>query len=401
MLRELPPTAGLPLQWHDFLPTGNTPDFEAALADFIGVPSVQLECSGTACLVVALEMLKRLSLRRTVVIGAYTCPLVPLAVAHVGLRVRTCDTRADRFDFDTDALVAACDADTLCVVPAHLGGIAADLNPVLEIARDVGAYVVEDAAQSLGATWHGRQVGTIGDIGFYSLARGKGLTLYEGGVLVARDSELREMLQKTSEELIRFHPMFELIRLIQLVGYRLSYHPIGLSLTYGLPLRFWLTRGDAVRAVGDEFSSSIPLHRVGAWRKRIGASAFERLQSMLNDNRRRGRRRANELSSVRGLHVLGDLPDSCGTWPFLTVVFERGERCDRALSSLWRAGLGVTRLFAHDVAGYHFLRGIVPETSTPNARSLAARSLTISNSPWVSDADFSFIRDTLAEATRS
>lgn len=400
MLRELPPTAGLPLRWRDFLPARNTPDFEAVLADFIGVPSVQLECSGTACLVVALEMLKRISSRRTVVIGAYTCPLVPLAVAHVGLRVKTCDTRADRFDFDTDALAAACDADTLCVVPAHLGGIAADMDPVLEIARDVGAYVIEDAAQSLGATWRGRQVGAIGDIGCYSLARGKGLTLYEGGVLVARDPELRKRLKKVSEELIGFQPMSELIRLIQLVGYRLSYHPIGLSLTYGLPLRFWLTRGDAVRAVGDEFSSSIPLHRVGAWRKRIGASAFTRLQSMLNDNRRRGRRRAEELSSIRGLCVLGDLPDSCGTWPFLTVVFEREESCGRALSSLWRAGLGVTRLFVHDLAGYGFLRGIVPETPTPNAHSLAARCLMISNSPWVSDADFSSIRDTLVEATR-
>lgn len=400
MLRELPPTAGLPLQWRDFLPARNTPDFEAVLADFIGVPSVQLECSGTACLVVALEMLKRVSSRRTVVIAAYTCPLVPLAVAHVGLRVKSCDTRADRFDFDTDALAAACDADTLCVVSAHLGGSAADMEPVLEIARDVGAHVIEDAAQSLGATWRGRQVGTIGDIGFYSLARGKGLTLYEGGVLVARDPELLEMLKKTSEELIGFQPMSEFIRLIQLVGYRLSYHPIGLSLTYGLPLRFWLKRGDAVRAVGDEFSSSIPLHRVGAWRKRIGASAFKRLQSALSENRGRGRRRAEALSSIRGLRVIGDLPDSCGTWPFLTVVFEREESCDRALSSLWRAGLGVTRLFVHDLAGYCFLQGIVPETPTPNARSLAARCLTISNSSWVSDVDFSFIRDTLAEATR-
>jgi dTDP-4-amino-4,6-dideoxygalactose transaminase len=400
MLRELPPTAGLPLQWRDFLPAFDAPNFEAMLADFIGVPAVQIESSGTACLVLALESLKRLSSRRTVVIPAYTCPLVPLAIAHVGLRVRLCDTRPDRFDFDTEALAAACDSDTLCVMPTHLGGSAADLAPVLEIARGVGAYVIEDAAQSLGATWRGRQVGTIGDIGFYSLARGKGLTLYEGGLLVARAPELRALLKKTSDELISSEPIFELLRLIQLFGYRLGYHPVGLSLSYGLPLRFWLKRGNPARAVGDEVSPVIALHRVGAWRKRIGAAALKRLAEFQMENRRRGRQRAEECSRICGLRIMGELPESCGTWPFLMVVFDMEESCARALSRLWRSGLGVTRLFVHPLAGYRLLKTIVPESATPNARSLAARCLTISNSSWVSDTDFRRIRDTLAEVIR-
>lgn len=399
--RELPPTAGLPLQWRDFLAAADAADFETALADWIGVPSVQVECSGTACLVVALETLKRSSSRRTVVIPAYTCPLLPLAISHVGLRVKPCDTRLDRFDFDSEALAAGCNADTLCVVPAHLGGSPVDMDPVFEIARAAGAYVIEDAAQSLGASWRGRPVGTIADIGFYSLARGKGLTLYEGGVLVARDPDLREMLKKTSEELIRFDPISEIIRLLQLFGYRIAYHPIGLALTYGLSLRFWLKNGDPVRAVGDDVSPSIPLHRVGAWRKRIGAAALKRLQTALVENRQRGRQRAEELSNIPGLRLIGDLPDSCGTWPFLTVLFETKKACDRALSRLWCAGLGVTRLFVHDLAGYRFLQGIVPHTPTPNARSIAARCLTVSNSSWVSDAEFCHIRQTLAEAART
>ncbi|MBI3597756.1 MAG: DegT/DnrJ/EryC1/StrS family aminotransferase, partial [Nitrospirae bacterium] len=258
--RELPPTAGLPLRWRDFIPMrGEGLDFETALARFLNIPAVQVECSGTACLLIALETLKRLSARRTVVVPAYTCPLVPMAIARAGLRVRLCDTRKDRFDFDTDALSAACDSDTLCIVPTHLGGAVADLVPVLEIARRVGAYVVEDAAQSLGATWQGRPVGTIGEIGFYSLARGKGLTLYEGGVLVMRDESLRRALAETAGGLIPVRPLFEGFRLIQLVGYRLGYHPAVLRLTYGFPLRYWLRKGDPVRAVGDAFHRDIPL----------------------------------------------------------------------------------------------------------------------------------------------
>src|SRR5438094_1325984 len=128
-----------------------------------------------------------MSVRRTVVIPAYTCPLVALAVARAGMRVRLCDTAPDRFDLDPGALHAVCDDDTLCIVPTHLGGAVANLEPVLDVAVRRDAYVIEDAAQALGATWRGRPVGTIGDAGFYSLARGKGLTLFEGGVLVARE----------------------------------------------------------------------------------------------------------------------------------------------------------------------------------------------------------------------
>jgi len=398
--RELPPTAGLPLRWRDFLPVRREGlDFETALARFLNLPSVQLECSGTACLLIALETLKRFSTRRTVVIPAYTCPLVPMAVARAGLRVQLCDMRNDRFDFDTDALSASCDADTLCIIPTHLGGAAADLAPVLEIARRVGAAVVEDAAQSLGATWQGRPVGTIGEIGFYSLARGKGLTLYEGGVLVSRDERLRKALAETSCGLIPSRPFFEWFRLTQLIGYRLGYHPAVLRLAYGLPLRYWLGRGDPVRAVGDAFGGDIPLHRMGAWRKRVGASALRRLPVAVMENAERGRRRVKVLGNIPGLRIVNDSSHGSGTWPFLLVLFDSKADRDRALSRLWVSGLGVSRLFIHDLTGYPGLRGIVSAGPMPNASSLADRCLTITNSAWLSEEEFSFICEIVADAT--
>jgi len=398
--RELPPTAGLPLRWRDFLPMrGAGLDFETAFARFLNVPAVQVECSGTACLLIALETLKRLSTRRTVVVPAYTCPLVPMAVARAGLRIRLCDTRKDRFDLDPDALSAVCDSDTLCIVPTHLGGAAADLAPTLEIARRVGAAVVEDAAQSLGAVWQGRFVGTIGEIGFYSLARGKGLTLYEGGVLVSRDASLRRALAETARGLVPPRPLFEWVRLTQLIGYRLGYHPAALRLTYGFPLRYWLKKGDPARAVGDTFNRDIPLHRMGAWRKRIGAAALQRFPVAVLENAERGRRRAKRLESVPALRVINDSPPDGGTWPFLTVLFETNEACDLALSRLWTSGLGVTRLFIHDLTGYPDLRGIVSAGPMPNASSLAERCLTITNSAWLSENEFSRICNILADAT--
>jgi dTDP-4-amino-4,6-dideoxygalactose transaminase len=390
----------LPLRWRDFIPTRDGLDFEAAMARFLNVPAVQVECSGTSCLVIALETLKRHSSRRTVVIPAYTCPIVPMAVARAGLRVRLCDTRKDRFDFDSDALSAACDSDTLCVVPTHLGGIAADLAPVLEIARRVGATVVEDAAQSLGAAWQGRPLGMIGDVGFYSLARGKGFTLYEGGVMVARDEAMRKRLLETRTRLIPAQSFFEGLRLVQLIGYRLGYHPVALYLIYGLPLRYWLKKGDLIRASGDAFKWRIPLHPIGSWRKRIGASALQRLPDAMTDNAERGHQRAKQLEGIRGLQVINELPQSDRTWPFLTLLVDTKEACDRVFSRLGSSGLGMTRLFIRDLTGYPDLRKIVPAGPVPNAASLAGRCLTITNSPWLSEAEFSLICETLELAAR-
>jgi len=398
MPREVPPTAGLPLTWTDLARGSREPELEPALASFLRVTEVDIACSGTAALVVALEALKRRSARRTVVVPAYTCPLVPLAVARAGLAVRLCDLAPERIDLEPADLAEACDGDTLAVVPTHLAGLAADLAPVLEIARRAGASVVEDAAQALGGSWRGRPVGTIGEIGVYSLGRGKGLTVYEGGFWTARGNELAVALRETADQLMPSRPGLEALRIVQLIGYRLLYNPLGLRWAYGVPLRRALARGDLIGAVGDERGSEIALHRVGRWRRGVGASALRRLPAALSSNARRGRERATELRRIPGIRVLEELPETVGTWPFLLVLADSSAVRDRVLDRLWSRGLGVTRLFIHDLTGYRFLERIVPRRPMPNARAFAERSFTVSNSELLSDDDFQRVCDTIATA---
>jgi dTDP-4-amino-4,6-dideoxygalactose transaminase len=396
MLHEVPPTAGLALTWADLAGCAREPDLSRALANYLGVESVGIACSGTAALIVALETLKRQNGRRTVVIPAYTCPLVPLAVAYVGLRVKLCDLSPNRFDLDSADLAAACDGDTLAVVPTHLCGMAANLEPVLEIAQRAGAFVVEDAAQALGATWHGRPVGTLGDVGIYSLSRGKGLTVYEGGFWVARSQELQAAIAETADRLLPFRAGVEFLRFLQVIGYRLFYNPIGLRFAYGLPLRRALARGDLVRAVGDEFRYEIPLHRMSSWRRRIGASALSRLPAAISANARRGRLRASRVREVPRITVVDELPDTTGTWPFLMILTELAEARDRVMERLWMEGLGVNRLFIHDLTGYKYLKAIVPNTEVCNARSFADRSFSVSNSEHLPENSFRRICDVIA-----
>jgi len=397
--RELPPTAGLPLSWRDFLPAGGRPDLESGLARFLNVRSVQIECSGTAALVVALEYLKQRSKRRTVIVPAYTCPLVALAVARAGLRLKLCDLLRESQEMDANLLDRLCDSDTLAIIPTHLGGMPVNMEPLVSIARDHGAFLVEDAAQSLGATWRGMPVGTIGDIGVYSLTRGKGLTINYGGVLVAKSDEARQGLLETSKRLSASRPFLEAKLLVELLGYWLLYNPTGLSLVYGLPLRSYLRSGNLTGAAGDDLPLEVPVHKVGAARRHIGAAALARLPAVLEANRERGRSRAAALKGLPGVKVLSEPPDSSGSWPFLTVLLESSPARDQALSRLWTSGLGVTRLFVHDLTGYRYLSAIVPPSAVPNAQDFAARMLTISNSAWVTDRDFARIQSVLASSS--
>ena len=397
---EAPPTAGLPLSWRDLLAAGPR-SLELGLAEFLGAPRLRVECSGTAALVVALTALKRRSARRRVVVPAYTCPLVAMAVLHCGLTPVPCDLRSGDFQLAPGQLAGLCDATVLAVVPTHLGGRVADLEPLREVARRKGVAIIEDAAQALGALRHDGSPANASDFVFYSLAVGKGLTLYEGGVLVFRDEQLRHELEDLSAEIAARRPGAELRRCLQLAGYAALYRPRALRLAYGWPLRRALRRGNLIEAVGDDFSGSIPLHRVSDWRKRVGASALRRLPAFLRALDAQAHRRLERLAVVERISVLGSGAATRRTWPFFMLLMPSTEARDAALRRLWGAGLGVSRLYIHALADYSYLAGRLEQTATPHARDLAARMLTVSNSPWLADDDFDRVVRVLAAAASS
>lgn len=388
---EIPPTAGLPLQLGDLLPRGHR-SLARALAPLTGHDDAILTCSGTAALVVALTALAGESRRREVILPAYTCPLVAIAVARCGLTVRLCDTRPGHFEMDSKALQAMVGSDTLAVVPAHLGGQLADMESVCTVAHAAGAMVIEDAAQALGAAHaDGTPAGSAGDIGLFSLAAGKGLSIFEGGLLLARDPALRQQLRDTAGTCLPRRFGWEWRRSLELLGYWAFYRPSGLGLVYGQPLRRALRRGDPVGAVGDRFPLEIPLHRVGRWRETVGTSAAGRLPAFLDALAAQASQRAERLRTANGIELVTGKPGTRASWPYFLLTLPSAEIRDAALERLWTSRMGVSRLFIHALPDYGYLAAIVGAADVPNARDFAARSLTISNSPWLDDERFSRI----------
>ena len=396
---EVSPTAGLPLQWRDLfcLPFGaGHSSLETKIAEFLGADQAQIECSGTAALVVALEALKSLSPRKHVVISAYTCPWVALAVIHCGLVPVLADSKSAHFDYCPEALKEACDKRTLAVVHTHLAGRVADVETSMAIAQSVGAYVIEDAAQALGAKLNGKSVGLYGDIGFYSLGVGKGLTIFAGGVLVSKNPAVLAAMRQVGRQLPTSF-LAESRRVIELLAYYVLYRPIAMGLAFGHHLRRKLKRGNLIAAVGDDCTFDFPLHKVGRWRKLVGLKAAERLPAFIAETRLQAEKRVTMLNKIVGLKVISDIQGGQGVWPFLMVMMPTEVARDAALAQLWDKGLGVGRLFIHALKDYDYLATYFQQAHTPNAQVFAARTLIISNSLWLCDADFFSVYEVLLE----
>lgn len=128
-----------------------------------------------------------------------TTPFTFIATAEViclrGARPAFVDIEHRSFNMDPAAVEAALSARTKALIPVHLFGQAADMDPLMEIAKKRGLVVIEDAAQVLGAEYKGRKLGTIGHVGCYSFFPTKNLgCMGDGGMLAVRDVSISQTI---------------------------------------------------------------------------------------------------------------------------------------------------------------------------------------------------------------
>lgn len=170
---------------------------EEDLKKYFGIRHVFLTSSGKAALTLILQALRALgSERDKVLIPAYTCFSVPSAIVKAKLKISLCDINPETFDFDYRVFVDALTEDTLCVIPTHLFGIPADVERINRICKEKGIYVVEDAAQAMGVKLNGKFLGTIGDVGFFSLGRGKNITCGSGGIIITNSDSIADAIER-------------------------------------------------------------------------------------------------------------------------------------------------------------------------------------------------------------
>ncbi|MCW2002511.1 dTDP-4-amino-4,6-dideoxygalactose transaminase [Xanthomonas arboricola] len=110
------------------------------------------------------------------------------------------DIREDTLNLDEQLIERSISARTRAIVPVHYAGVACAMDPILEIAARHGLHVVEDAAQGVMASYKGRPLGALGDIGTYSFHETKNVICGEGGALLVRDPTLAQRAEVIREK---------------------------------------------------------------------------------------------------------------------------------------------------------------------------------------------------------
>jgi dTDP-4-amino-4,6-dideoxygalactose transaminase len=170
-------------------------NFEASVATYLGVDFGIGLASGTDALVLALRALN-VGAGDEVIVPAYTFFATAGTVLSVGAKPVFVDIDPLTYLMDVGQLKKAVTAKTKAIIPVHLYGQSAEMNPILEIARERGLKVIEDNAQGFGADYLGRKTGTLGDIGCLSFFPTKNLGAFgDGGMTVTNDAALAERMR--------------------------------------------------------------------------------------------------------------------------------------------------------------------------------------------------------------
>jgi dTDP-4-amino-4,6-dideoxygalactose transaminase len=163
-------------------------DFEAALAEYLGVPHVSLMANGTLALITALQALR---VAGEVITTPYTFVASTHALLWNGIRPVFVDIDPDTCNLDARKIEAAITPQTTAILPVHCYGNPCDTDRIQAIADTYGLKVIYDAAHAFGVRWGGKSLAIAGDASVLSFHATKIFNTFEGGAIVCHDPKLK------------------------------------------------------------------------------------------------------------------------------------------------------------------------------------------------------------------
>lgn len=266
--------------------------FEERFANYCGAANCRAVNSGTSALHLAL-LSAGIGPGDEVITVSMTFIATTAAILYSGAKPVFVDVDPITWTMDPTTIEAAITSRTKAILPVHLHGLMADMDPIMAIARRHGLVVIEDAAQAHGAEYKGRRAGTIGDLGCFSFYPGKNLGAFgEGGAVVTDLPELASC-----------------ISLLRDWGQEAKYKHVVAGYNY---------RMDGIQGA----VLNVKMDYIESWTE------------------------ARRLIAERYDRLLSDLPVACPRPPWHSrhvyhVYAVRSPRRDEALSSLQDAGIGV------------------------------------------------------------
>jgi perosamine synthetase len=284
-----------------------------------------------------------------VVTVAHTFAATANAILSVGAVPVFVDIEPDTYLIDVRRIEAAITPRTRAIMPVHLFGLVADMDPLLEIARRHGLVVIEDACQAHGATYGGRRAGAFGPSAF-SLYATKNMTSAEGGLITTDDDQLADWLRRYRNQGMRARYEFEMLGF----NYRLT---------------------DIAAAIA--LVQLDKLDRANARRREIAAAYDE---------------------------ALGELPVGLPIVPagrghvYHQYTVRIGPRRDEVLAALRASGVGADVYYPLPAHRQPYLAEYVPAVDLPATDAAAAETLALPIHPGLRDDEIATVVAALKEA---
>lgn len=170
-----------------------TLQFEEQFARYIGAKHALAVSSCTAGLHLALDAIG-VGTGDEVITSTFTFAATAAVILHCGARPVLVDCLPDTLTIDPEQVETAITPRTKAILPVHFAGHPCEMVEILAIARRHNIPVIEDAAHALPAAYHGRRVGTLGDLAAFSFYAGKNITTGEGGMVTTDNDEYAERI---------------------------------------------------------------------------------------------------------------------------------------------------------------------------------------------------------------
>lgn len=201
----------------------NVKAFEAAVCEYTGAPHAKATTSCTTALHLSLLALG-IGPGDEVILPSFTFVASANAIKYTGAKPVFADIDLDTFAIDPDSARKALSERTKALMPVHLFGLPADMDPIMKLAQERGLAVIEDAACGMGGFYKGRHAGTLGDAGCLSFHPRKSITTGEGGMVLTGSPDIDRAI-----EMLRDHggDASDLKRHVEGVGVLPEYNVLG------------------------------------------------------------------------------------------------------------------------------------------------------------------------------
>lgn len=340
--------------------------FETMLEEYLGARHVRCVSSCTAALFLAMKCLG-VGPGDEVIVPTMTFVATVNAVEQTGATPVLVDSEPQTGLIDLDAAEAAINERTRAILPVHFAGRPIDLDRLNHLRDRYGIDVVEDAAHAIGTRWHGRPIGSFGNLAAFSFYVTKNITTIEGGALATNDSAIAERVE------------------------RLALH--------GLSLGAWQRFSDKGFKHYDATEPGFKFNMTDV-QAALGIHQLPHLDEWI---RRRGELADRYKALLANLPLElppAAAPDTVHAWHLFQVLVARDARMtrDELLEHLTASGIGVgVHYRAVHLHPYYRDRYQLDPTAFPIATDISNRTLSLPLSPKVSEADQDRVMRVLAE----